>query len=91
MEEWTYPYVHYTGQYDVNVSEDTKVGKIYADCRELWGDTIPQLLLAESDQEFDAIVADYIEKRDALGWDILIAEENRQMEENKKILGIGSD
>ncbi len=88
LEEWTYPYVAYTGQYDASIQENSNLGRIYASCRELWGDVLPQLLLADSDEEFDEIVSDYIRQRDSLGWDILMDEMTRQISHNKQKLGI---
>ncbi|MCR4998531.1 MAG: extracellular solute-binding protein [Lachnospiraceae bacterium] len=88
LEEWTYPYVAYTGQYDVSIREGSNLGRIYAGCRELWGRTLPQLLLASSDEEFDAIVAQYREERDNLGWEILMDEMTRQMQRNKERLNL---
>lgn len=88
MEEWTYPYTAYVGQYDVYIREDTDIGRIYAACRDLWGSTLPKLLLSGSDQEFDEILNDYIEARKTLGYDRLMEEETRQMIENKQKLGI---
>ncbi|MBO7599817.1 MAG: ABC transporter substrate-binding protein, partial [Lachnospiraceae bacterium] len=88
MAEWTYPYVAYVGQYDVNIPEDTELGRIYSASRNLWGKTLPQLLLAGSDEEFDEILADYLEKRDEIGYALLAEEETRQMNENKKKLGL---
>ena len=88
MAEWTYPYVAYVGQYDVNIPEDTELGRIYSASRNLWGKTLPQLLLAGSDEEFDEILADYLKKRDEIGYALLAEEETRQMNENKKKLGL---
>ncbi|MBO7334249.1 MAG: extracellular solute-binding protein, partial [Lachnospiraceae bacterium] len=88
MAEWTYPYVAYVGQYDVNIPEDTELGRIYSASRNLWGKTLPQLLLAGSDEEFDEILDDYLKKRDEIGYALLAEEETRQMNENKKKLGL---
>ncbi len=88
MEEWTYPYATYLGQYDVTIREDSELGRINSANRNLWGRTLPQLLLAGSDEEFDEILASYVKEREALGYEKLMAEETRQMQENKKRLGI---
>ena len=88
LEEWTYPYTTYLGQYDVIINEDSEIGRIYSACRELWGTTLPKLLLAGSDEEFDEILEEYISQRTSLGYDRLMEEETRQMIENKKRLGM---
>ncbi len=88
LAEWTMQYVTYMGQYEVNVAENPEVENAYNNCNLLWSQTIKKLLLAESDETFDQILAEYIEERDSNGWDILMAERTRQMLENKKKLGI---
>ncbi|MBQ2533471.1 MAG: extracellular solute-binding protein, partial [Lachnospiraceae bacterium] len=88
LEEWTYPYVAYTGQYDSSIQEDSNLGRIYSNCRELWGAYLPQLLLADSDEEFDALVDAYVTERDNMGWEILMDEMTRQMNQNKERLHI---
>lgn len=88
MFEWACPYAAYVGQYEVYINEDTELGRIYASTRNLWGKTLPMLLLAESDEEFDTIFDNYLEKRSALGYEKLAAEETRQIKQNKEKLGI---
>jgi putative aldouronate transport system substrate-binding protein len=88
LEEWTYPYVAYTGQYDSSIQEDSNLGRIYSNCRELWGAYLPQLLLADSDEEFDELVDAYVTERDNMGWEILMDEMTRQMNQNKERLHI---
>ncbi|MCR4897165.1 MAG: extracellular solute-binding protein [Lachnospiraceae bacterium] len=88
MAEWTYPYATYLTQYDVIIREDTELGRINSDVRSLWGSTLPKLLLATSDEAFDEILAEYVEKRQLLGYEKLMEEETAQMRENKERLGI---
>lgn len=88
LEEWTYPYTTYLGQYDVIINEDSEIGRIYSACRDLWGATLPRLLLAGSDEEFDEILKEYMVERTSLGYDKLMEEETRQMIESKKKLGM---
>lgn len=88
LEEWTYPYVAYTGQYDSSIQEDSNLGRIYSNCRELWGSVLPQLLLADSDEEFDEMVDAYVTERNNMGWEILMDEMTRQMNQNKERLHI---
>ncbi len=88
MNEWACPYAAYVGQYEVYINEDSELGRIYASTRSLWGKTLPMLLLAGSDDEFDRILKDYLEQRKALGYDELAAEETRQIKRNKEKLGL---
>lgn len=84
MEEWTYPYSTYMGAYDISIPKNTRVAREYDDIRKLWGQTLPKLLLASSDSEFDQIMDDYRDQRDQLGYKELQAEETRQMNEIKR-------
>lgn len=88
MEEWTYPYTQYQGQYEVYFAEDSQVGNVYAKVNALWSRTLPQLLLADSDEEFDAMMEAFVEEREALGYELLAEEETRQMHANMERLGI---
>ena len=88
MAEWTYPYATYLGQYDVSIKEDSELGQINAAHRSLWGKTLSRLLLSSSDEEFDEVLEEYLTEREALGYEKLMAEETRQMQENKEKLGI---
>lgn len=88
LEEWTYPYTKYLGQYDVLMTEDNEVGTAYTKITRLWSETLPRLLLAESEEVFDQILNDFVEKREELGYPQVLEEETRQMKENKEKLRI---
>lgn len=88
MAEWTYPYTRYAGQYEMHAFASEEVEQIYTATNKLWGTTIKQLLLAESDAQFDRIVEDYITAREALGYETLLEAETEQMQQNKEKLGI---
>lgn len=88
LEEWTYPYTKYLGQYDVLMTEDNEVGTAYTKITRLWSETLPRLLLAESEEAFDSILNDFVEEREALGYTQVLEEETRQMKENKEKLRI---
>ncbi len=87
LAEWTYPYASYKGQYDVMMVESTNIGETYSKVKRLWSATLKQLIMAESDEEFDSILNDYLIKRDELGYKEVLEEETRQMHQNKKRLG----
>lgn len=88
MEEWTYPYAAYTGQYETYIKEESEVGTAENKINTLWSNTIKELLLAESEEQFDNILEQFVADRDALGYELLKAEQNRQIQENKKRLGL---
>lgn len=88
MEKWTYPYTQYLGQYEINFDINTEAGDADKKIRELWGLTLPQLLLAHTEEQFDTVFADFVEKRERLGFAIMMEESTRQMKEAKRHLGL---
>ena len=77
--EWSYPYVVYNGQYDAY--EDTKIEL-------LWSRTLPRLLLAESEEEFDEIFAFFLQEREAYGFREVQAAKTELMRQAKEKMGI---
>ncbi len=88
MEEWTYPYTHYLGQYELSFSLDTDVGYSWNAINELWGEILPELLLASTEEEFDEILASFVEERDALGYDKVAAACTEKFQSAKERLGL---
>lgn len=88
MEEWTYPYTHYLEQYTMNLSTDTPVGYAEMKVKELWGEILPRLLLASSEEEFDQIMEQFISQRNEMGYKAIMNEYTKQMNESKEKLGI---
>ncbi len=88
LEEWTYPYTQYMGQYETNFDSNSQAGNADTKIKKLWSTVLPQLLLAPTEDEFDRIFADYISAREQLGFESTKAESTRQMQEAKKKLGI---
>lgn len=88
VSEWSYPYAVYNGQYDsflpYGSKEAFEENKIIA----LWSKTLPQLLLAESEQNFDEIFADFLKQRKALGFEEVQAVKTELMKRAKEKLGI---
>lgn len=89
LEEWTYPYSHYMAQYELSYERNTEVGDIDINIKKLWSQVLPSLLLAPSEEEFDAIFQEFLEERDRLGFELYKDENTRLVNENKKKLGIG--
>lgn len=88
LEQWTYPYTHYLAQYEINLDSDTDAGHAYRQIQQLWGETLPALLLAPSEEEFDSILAEFVEKREALGYEDVLRESTRQIQDAKQRLGM---
>ena len=88
LEEWTYQYAKYTGQYDVILPADTEDAYIDSQVKALWADTLQQLLLAESDEEFDRILEEYKSTRVELGYDGLQEKRYQYVVKAKEKLGI---
>ena len=88
LAEWTYPYSQYRGQYEVMMVESGKLGESYAKCKKLWSETLKSLMLAESDEAFDAILEDYLVEREAYDYQAILDEETKQINRNKKKLGL---
>lgn len=88
MEEWTYPYTTYLGQYEIYIIEESEIGVVHNRVNLLWSKTLPKLLLAENEDTFDQLMASFVEERNNLGFAKLLEEETRQITENKKRLGL---
>ena len=54
----------------------------------LWGETLPGLLLAESEESFDEILAQFCEQREQMGYDEVMEMSTQYMIDAKKKLGI---
>ncbi|OON91033.1 MAG: hypothetical protein ATN34_05385 [Epulopiscium sp. Nele67-Bin002] len=88
LAQWTYPYTHYMAQYDISFAHDAQLSKLNNKIKTLWGDYLIQLLLASSAKEFTQLLAQYINDRDLLGYDIIIEESTHIMNEAKYKLGL---
>lgn len=88
LEKWTYPYATYTGVYDIILPADTEDAYINARIEKLWSTTLQDLLLAESEEEFDRILESFKKKRDALGFKQLQEKKYRYVETAKERLGL---
>jgi putative aldouronate transport system substrate-binding protein len=88
MEEWTYPYTVYTGQYDMNFEDDTRSMAIYNRLLRIWSDTLPRLLMAESEEAFDLILQEYIREREANGYEEFCQVATEIFQKNKERIGI---
>ncbi len=90
LKQWSRKYVVYSGQYDIYLSEDSPATVADTKIRKLWSQTLPELLLAPSQEQFDAMLADYISEREQLGYSLYIEAATKYMNEAKERLGIGT-
>lgn len=88
LKEWSYPYVVYNGQYDLFLEPESEEDYANTKIERLWSETLPKLLLAESEEQFDEIFADFLEKREAYGFQEVQSAKNEMMKEAKKKLGM---
>lgn len=88
MEEWTYPYTVYMGQYELVFEPGSRADVAKQNIDEAWGDILPKLLLAENDQEFDKLIAEYCAEREADDYAYMVSEATEQIKENEERLGI---
>lgn len=88
LEKWTMPYTYYLGQYEISFDANTDAGNCDQKIKELWSKTLPKLLMAPSEEEFDEILAEFVAERQQLGFDIVMEESTRQVQESKARLGL---
>ena len=88
MEEWTYPYTVYTGQYDTDFTPGSEADVADQRIRATHGEMLPRLLLASSEEEFEWLWELYVYLRETNGLDLMLEESTRQMESAKARLGL---
>lgn len=88
LEDWAKQYIVYNGQYDVMFPADSKEAAYDDKIIKLWSQTLPHLLLASSEEEFDSILASFVEKRENLGFAEIMEKKTADMKVAKEKLGI---
>lgn len=91
LQEWTCPYTVYTSQYSTNFNGDAVLSALEEKQQKIWGDTLPKLLLADSSQEFDRILQEYLELRQENGYDTYAEKMTEIYKQNKEKLGFTED
>jgi len=56
----------------------------------VWGETLPNLILAKSDEEFDTLYNEFLAKRDELGYEKVTAAVQVKVDANKVKLGLSN-
>ena len=88
LKEWGYPYVIYSGQYDYLFAQGTQEAAMEDELNRLWSGTLPELLLADSDEEFDRILDGFRAQREKLGFAQVQQAKTKAMQQAKEKLGI---
>lgn len=89
MEDFTRGKTFNYSQFEnINPQNDSNEGVSLVRITDLWGTTLPKLLMAKSDSEFDTIFNDFITRRSKLGYDSLLSFQQKKVYENKKKLDI---
>lgn len=86
--EWSCPYVVYNGQYDAFLPKGSREAYEDTKIEFLWSRTLPRLLLAESEEEFDEIFAVFLKEREAYGFQEVQAAKTALMKQAKEKMGI---
>ncbi len=88
LEEWTKQYVIYSGYTDIVLPVDSKEAAMDEKIRKLWGETLPGLLLASSEEAFDTLLETFIEKRRSLGYEEVCKKKTEYLKQAKEKLGL---
>lgn len=88
MEEWTYPYTCYTGQYDPYFVVGSEADKANNNISAIHAEMLPKLLLAPSEQAFNELWDEYISRRENAGLAFVLEERTEQMNQAKAKLGL---
>lgn len=89
LEEWTYPYTTFVSQYEgLNPAVGSEEEIIGLKIGRTWGEVLPKLLLAKSEAEFDELFNKFLQDRESLGQEKLVAVQQEIMEQNKAKLGL---
>jgi len=66
----------------------TDEGIAYNEIEHKWAQTLPKLMTAETEEEFDRLLQEFIEFREAHNWDAVLEIMNANLAKNKAKLGI---
>lgn len=91
MEDWTKGKTVSFAAFDgISPTGTSTEGIAASKIAQLWGKTLPKLLLAKSDKEFDSMFKEFLKKRDSYGLDKVEKYQQKMYEVNKKKLEVGS-
>lgn len=88
MEEWTFPYTVYTGQYGTSFAPGSEADAADQRVTAIHGEMLPRLLRASSQAEFEELWEEYVRRREEAGLALVLEESTRQMIQAKARLGL---
>lgn len=88
MEQWTYPYLCYTAQYDAYFELGSEADIANKKVSAIHGQMLPKLLLAPTEAEFEKLWAEYVRSREDSGLAVMLEERTAQMNDAKQKLGM---
>lgn len=88
LDKWSTKYVAYNGQYDIFLLPDSEEAAMDNKITKLWSETLPRLLLAPTEEEFDVLLQQFVEERQMLGYEKVLEEKTKYMNEAKERLGL---
>jgi putative aldouronate transport system substrate-binding protein len=89
LKDWTKGKTYNFSVYDQTAPYgDTEEGIAYSKINSKWQNTLKNLLLANSDSEFDKIFNEFLNYRESQGYEKIKAYRQKKFEENKKRLNI---
>ena len=89
MEDWTKGKTKSFAQFDgINPTGTSEEGIAQSKIAQAWGQTLPKLLLAKSDKEFDNILDEFLTKREEFGYNKVLEFQQKKYEENVEKLNI---
>ncbi|MFC7373409.1 ABC transporter substrate-binding protein [Fictibacillus iocasae] len=91
MEDWTKGKTVSFAEFDgINPTGTSAEGVAASKIAQEWGKTLPKLLLAKSDKEFNKIFKEFKKKRDSYGYEKVEKYQQKTYEDNKKKLDSAS-
>jgi putative aldouronate transport system substrate-binding protein len=89
MEDWTIgKSISYSVYDNLSPPADSDLGVDGKKANDKWGRTLPKLILAKNDAEFDTLYKAWLKDRNALSFDKNMEYQNKKLAENKAKLGI---
>lgn len=87
-EQWSEQYSFYSAPYEITCELNSPEWEIEDNVKALWGEVLPLLLMADSDQEFDRLFEEYLTQRSAMGYETLLDTQTEVLNRNKERLNI---
>lgn len=82
MVDWANKHADFTKVYvkDLDPLGTSGEGVAFTKIQQVWGQTLPKLLTAKSDADFDKLFSDFVQKRNGLSFDLVQQYRQKQMD-----------